>query len=221
MMATHVLVHGAWHGGWCWRKVTPLLRAAGHEVYTPTLTGLGERVHLGGPHIDLEMHIQDIVNVLEYGDLRDVILTGHSYGGMVITGVAERAADRLSHLIYLDAFVPSNGESLLGYMPPERGATMTAVAKAEGGVGGCHHRRWPGSASWMRRIFAGRKPALGRNCSTPLPSRSSSQSIVQNGCLGPTSGARVTPPQPSPPSPSAPALLPAGATTSWRRVTTP
>ena len=78
-MATFVLIHGAWHGGWCWKKVTPLLRAAGHDVYTPTLTGLGERAHLLSPAVDLACHVQDVVNVLEYEDLRQVVLVGHSY----------------------------------------------------------------------------------------------------------------------------------------------
>ena len=131
-MAIHVLVHGAWHGGWCWRKVTPLLRAAGHEVYTPTLTGLGDRLHLAGPHIDLDMHIRDIVSLLEYEDLHDVVLTGHSYGGMVITGVAEHAAERLAHLVYLDAFVPRDGEALLGHLPEERRTGMIEGAQAQG-----------------------------------------------------------------------------------------
>src|SRR5690242_2869175 len=107
-MATYVLVPGAWLGGWCWQRVTPLLRAAGHEVYTPTLTGLGERVHLGSPETDLDTHIQDIVNVLVYEDLRDVVLLGHSYSGMVVTGVADRVPDRLSQLVYLDAIVPND-----------------------------------------------------------------------------------------------------------------
>ena len=92
-MATYVLVHGAWHGGWCWGRVTPLLRAAGHVVYTPTLTGLGERAHLLSPAIDLGTHVEDVVRVLHYEDLSDVVLVGHSYGGMVITGVAECARD--------------------------------------------------------------------------------------------------------------------------------
>src|SRR5574340_886568 len=109
-MATFVLVHGGFHGGWCWKKVTPLLRAAGHEVYTPTLTGLGERVHLASPEIDLSTHIQDVVNVLEYEDLREVVLVGHSYGGMVIAGVADRAAPRVAHLVYFDALVAGDGE---------------------------------------------------------------------------------------------------------------
>ncbi len=94
-MATFVLVHGGGHGGWCYQKVARLLRAAGHEVYSPTLTGLGERSHLVSSEVDLDLQITDVVNVLRYEDLRDVILVGHSYGGMVITGVADRAADRV------------------------------------------------------------------------------------------------------------------------------
>ena len=119
-MATFVLVHGAWHGGWCWNRVASLLRSAGHDVYTPTLTGLGERSHLLTPGIGLETHIQDVVNVLEFEDLRDTVLVGHSYAGMVITGVADRAATRLARLVYLDAYVPKSGESLTDQMSPER-----------------------------------------------------------------------------------------------------
>src|SRR5918997_4262365 len=103
-MATYVLVHGGWHGGWCWKKVTPLLQAAEHEVYTPTLTGLGERSHLLSDAVDQETHITDVVNVLEYEDLQEVILVGHSYAGMVITGVADRLPERIGHLVYFDAF---------------------------------------------------------------------------------------------------------------------
>jgi pimeloyl-ACP methyl ester carboxylesterase len=102
-MATYVLVHGAFHGGWCWRKLTPLLRAAGHEVHAPTLTGLGERSHLASPDVGLDTWVQDVVNVLEYEDLRDVVLVGHSMGGHVIPGVADQAPERLAHLAYLDA----------------------------------------------------------------------------------------------------------------------
>ncbi len=131
-MATFVLVHGAWHGGWCWRKVTPLLRAAGHEVYTPTLTGLGERVHLASPEIGLSTHIQDVVNVLEYEDLREVVLVGHSYGGMVIAGVADRAAERLAHLVYLDAFVPADGQALVDLIGQEGRQYLEARVRTEG-----------------------------------------------------------------------------------------
>lgn len=116
-MATVVLVHGGWFGGWVWKYVTPHLRDAGHEVFTPTLTGLGERVHLATPDVGLGTHIQDIINVLEYEDLQQVVLVGHSYGGMVITGVADRAASRIEQLIYIDAFVPEDGQSLHDLTP--------------------------------------------------------------------------------------------------------
>jgi pimeloyl-ACP methyl ester carboxylesterase len=111
-VSTYVLVHGGHHGGWCYQKVARLLRAAGHEVYAPTLTGVGERRHLLSPAVGLNVHIADVVNLLTFEDLHDVILVGHSYGGMVITGVADRAADRIKELVYLDAAHPRNGESL-------------------------------------------------------------------------------------------------------------
>jgi pimeloyl-ACP methyl ester carboxylesterase len=113
-----VLVHGAWAGGWSWRPNAQGLRKAGHEVYTPTLTGLGERIHLMSPQIDLYTHITDIVNVIKYEELADVVLVGHSYGGMVVTGVADALADKISSLVYLDAFVPENGQSLISLVPP-------------------------------------------------------------------------------------------------------
>ncbi|HLH71966.1 MAG TPA: alpha/beta fold hydrolase [Chloroflexota bacterium] len=120
-MATFVIVHGAWGGAWSWNKyVVPMLRKAGHDVFPVTLTGLGERAHLGTPETDLDTHIQDVCNVLFYEDLHDVILAGHSYGGMVITGVADRMPERLSQLVYLDAAVPSDGQSLADGWPPER-----------------------------------------------------------------------------------------------------
>jgi pimeloyl-ACP methyl ester carboxylesterase len=117
-MATFVLVHGGGHGGWCYQPVARRLRSDGHEVYAPTLTGLGERSHVVGPNVDLELHIEDVVAVLHYEDLRDVVLVGHSYGGMVITGVADRAADRVGKLVYLDAANPKNGESLVDVAGP-------------------------------------------------------------------------------------------------------
>jgi pimeloyl-ACP methyl ester carboxylesterase len=129
-MATFVLVHGAWHGGWCWKKVTPLLRAAGHEVYTPTLTGLGERAHLLSREVDLDTHTTDIVNVLDYEELTDVILVGHSYAGLVIPGVAHRLPGRVAHLVYLDAFVPRDGQSLLDLNPGS--AAQQARVREEG-----------------------------------------------------------------------------------------
>jgi pimeloyl-ACP methyl ester carboxylesterase len=114
---TFVLVHGAWHGGWCWNKVTPLLRAAGHLVFTPTLTGLGDRAHLLSPEIGLATHVDDIAAVLEYEDLHEVVMVGHSYAGMVIAGVAGKAGARLAHLVYLDAFLPEAGNAVKDYAP--------------------------------------------------------------------------------------------------------
>jgi pimeloyl-ACP methyl ester carboxylesterase len=110
-MATFVLVHGAWVGGWTWKFVASLLRAVGHEVYAPTLTGLGERVHLAHPGITLDTHIQDVVHVLEYEDLDDVVLVGWSYGGRVVASVTHRVPERLSQVIYLDSIVPGYNDT--------------------------------------------------------------------------------------------------------------
>jgi len=112
-LSTYVLVHGGGHGGWCYQPVAKLMRAQGHDVYTPSMTGLAEREHLLSPAIDLDCHITDIVKLLEFEDLRNVILAGHSYGGMVITGVADRATDRIGHIVFLDAANPLNGQSLV------------------------------------------------------------------------------------------------------------
>jgi pimeloyl-ACP methyl ester carboxylesterase len=117
-MATYVLVHGGAHGGWCYERVARILRAAGHGVYTPTMTGVGERAHLVSADVDLDLHISDIAAVLHYEDLRDAILVGHSYGGMVITGVADRATNRIGRLVYLDAATPVNGQSLVDVAGP-------------------------------------------------------------------------------------------------------
>jgi pimeloyl-ACP methyl ester carboxylesterase len=131
-MATYVLVHGAGAGGWIWRKVVPLLRTAGHEVYTPSLTGCGERAHLANPDIGLETHILDVVNVLRFEDLSGVILVGHSYGGNVITGVADRAPECLAHLVYLDANVPNDGQSLVDLMPVDARMQFAERTRAKG-----------------------------------------------------------------------------------------
>src|SRR3954465_4914376 len=113
MGATFLVCHGAWSAGWAWKKMHPLMSAGGHCLVTPTYTGLGERVHLANPSIDLETHIQDVLNVIRYEGLGDLVLVGHSYGGMVGTGVAGRARACITQLIYLDAFVPGDGQSLL------------------------------------------------------------------------------------------------------------
>jgi pimeloyl-ACP methyl ester carboxylesterase len=117
---TYVLVHGAWHGGWCWRRVTPLLRAKGHDVFTPTLTGLGDRAHLARPDVGLETHIQDVIAMMEMEGLLDVTLVGHSYAGAVVQGVADRVPSRIARMVYLDAYVLENGKSLADYIPAER-----------------------------------------------------------------------------------------------------
>ncbi len=117
-MATFVVTHGAWGAGWTWKKMRAPMAARGHVFFTPTLTGLGERGHLARPDVDLDTHIADILGVLEFEDLNDVLLIGHSYGGMVATGVADRARSRIAQLIYLDAFAPNDGDSALDLLPP-------------------------------------------------------------------------------------------------------
>ena len=135
-MANYVLVHGAWSGGWSWDPVVPALRAAGHDVYAPTLTGLGERSHLVGRHLPLGLglHVEDVVALLDWFDLQDVVLAGHSYGGMVITGAASRAAGRIRSLFYLDAFVPEDGQSLADLRGPGAHDDLRAQAAANNGL---------------------------------------------------------------------------------------
>src|SRR5689334_23514656 len=116
-MANLVLVHGGWHGAWCWDKVIPLLQATGHRVYAPALTGLGESAHRLTPDVGLDTHVQDVVGLLQKEDLQQVILVGHSYSGMVITGVADCMPDRIHSLVYMDAFVPHQGESVADIVP--------------------------------------------------------------------------------------------------------
>jgi pimeloyl-ACP methyl ester carboxylesterase len=118
-MTTFVLVHGAWHGGWCWNRVSRSLNATGSNVYTPTLTGLGERAHLASRETDLETHIADVLGVLEMEDLTDIVLVGHSYSGIVATAVADRAAGRIAQLVYLDGVVPHDGQCLFNCVSPQ------------------------------------------------------------------------------------------------------
>jgi pimeloyl-ACP methyl ester carboxylesterase len=125
-MANFVLVHGAWHGGWCYRDAAAALRKVGHRVLTPTHTGLGQRAHLTAESVTLETHIRDITGCIEAEELDDVILVGHSYGGMVITGVADRLAARIKALVYLDAFVPNHEDSLMSLLPKALPAEVAA-----------------------------------------------------------------------------------------------
>ena len=133
MEKTFLVAHGAWGAGYSWKKMHPLMRVSGHRLVTPTYTGLGERGHLADPSNDLETHIQDMLAVIKYEDLHDIVLIGHSYGGMVATGVADRASDRIARLIYLDAFVPKDGEALFDLVSPEARQTMRESAKAGDG----------------------------------------------------------------------------------------
>lgn len=133
-MATFVLVAGAGLGGWCWRRVTPRLQAAGHEVFTPTLTGMGDRSHLAAAEVGLATHIQDLANVLFYEDLSNVVLVGHSYAGFVVSGVADQMPERLRQIIYLAARVPTHdGDSLFAQGPAEFREYVEAQAKAGDG----------------------------------------------------------------------------------------
>jgi pimeloyl-ACP methyl ester carboxylesterase len=163
-MATYVLVHGGGHGGWCYQRVARMLRSAGHEVYAPSLTGLAERSHLLGPHVDLDLHIQDIVALLHYDDLKDVILVGHSYGGMVITGVADRAADRVGRVVYLDAATPVNGQSLVDVAGPIIEAVRPYGQTVDGvelvllpgpGAGALYGVTDPDDLAWMEERLTG------------------------------------------------------------------
>ena len=122
-MSTFVLVHGAWHGGWCWDRVAPRLAQRGHRVTTPTLTGLGERSHLAGAAVNLDTHVDDVLNHIKYEGLREVVLVAHSYAGFVAYGVAETAAAAIDRLVLLDGFVPRDGETMADHVG-ERGAAV-------------------------------------------------------------------------------------------------
>lgn len=131
-MATFVLVHGAWHGSWCWSRVRRMLQAAGHEVFTPTLTGVGERAHLLSPHVNLHTHVADITNLIEYEELRDVVLCGHSYAGCVVSGVVARQPERVRALVYLDAFMPADGQCLHDTLPADQRELQVTLANSIG-----------------------------------------------------------------------------------------
>jgi pimeloyl-ACP methyl ester carboxylesterase len=130
-MTDYVLIHGAWHGSWCWTRVRRLLAAGGHRVFTPTLTGVGERSHLLSRDVDLGTHVADVANLLIWEDLCDIVLVGHSYGGVVVRHVADRMPERIRSLVYLDAFVPDNGQALFDYLPDD-GKSDRELAMAHG-----------------------------------------------------------------------------------------
>lgn len=161
-MATYVLIHGAWHGGWCWRDVASTLRGQGHTVFTPTLTGNGESRHLGGERVTLETHTRDVLGLIAAEEISEVILVGHSYGGMVITSVADRCADRIKRLVYLDAFVPTHGENLADCIRRNLPAEAAAIfighfhqARDHDGlippIPGALFGQTPATTEWMER----------------------------------------------------------------------
>jgi pimeloyl-ACP methyl ester carboxylesterase len=132
---TFVLVHGAWHGGWCWSRVADRLRAAGHRVFTPTQTGLGERKHLLSKDITLDTFTRDIANVIEAEELTNIVLVGHSFGGLVISGVADAMPERIRHLVYLDSLVVEGGKSPFDSLPPDvASARKKAAEESSGGL---------------------------------------------------------------------------------------
>jgi pimeloyl-ACP methyl ester carboxylesterase len=127
-----VLVHPAWHGGWCWKHVAVRLRRGGHDVLTPTLSGLGDRSHVARPDLGLDAHVSDVAGMLTYEDLRDVVLVGHSSSGAVVTGVADQVPERIGQVIYLDAFVPADGQSVVDLLAPERRQILRTLVDTEG-----------------------------------------------------------------------------------------
>ncbi len=174
-MSTFVLVHGAWHGGWCWDRVRRALRAQGHEVFTPTLTGVADKSHLLAPQVDLETHIDDVANLLAWEDLSNVVLCGHSYGGCVVTGVADRAPERIAALVYLDAFVPKHGESLHDLLPAETRDQQVAGA-GQGGDGW----RVPPIPAEAFNVNAADRAWVNRQC-TPQPLATFQQALRLTG----------------------------------------
>ncbi len=157
--STFVLVHGAWHGGWCWSRVAARLRERGHAVFTPTLTGLGERRHLISPQVNLDTHVEDVVNLLQFEELERVVLVGHSYAGIVISGVADRVPQRLRQLVYLDALLLEPGKSLFSDFPPAVvEQRLKAIRETGGGVGAAAALppaafgvKDPADAAWVAR----------------------------------------------------------------------
>ena len=177
---TFVLVHGAWHGGWCWVRVAERLRAAGHLVYTPTLTGLGERRHLISALVNLDTHINDIINVIENEELNEVVLVGHSYAGIIVSGVADRAAARLRHVVFLDSLLLESGKSIFSSFPKEVvEQRMKSIRENGGGVGAV--------AAFPPRAFGVTDPAdiewVARRM-TPQPVGTYQQPLILNAPIG-------------------------------------
>jgi pimeloyl-ACP methyl ester carboxylesterase len=162
-MSSFVLIHGGWHGGWCWRKVANQLRGLGHEVFTPTLTGMGEREHLWTPDVGLATHTQDIVNLVRFEQLSHVILVGHSYGGAIMTLVADQMASKMDALVYVDAVIPENGVPGWNGFPEQRQQAMLAEAEKLGGL------RIPAPDPAMWGVTDADDAAWLRACCSPHP----------------------------------------------------
>ena len=176
-MATFVLVHGAWHGSWCWKRVRRALQAQGHDVFTPTLTGVAERSHLLSRQVNLETHILDVENLMRWEELSDVVLCGHSYGGCVISGVADRVPDRIRALVYLDAFVLEAGENLAQHVPEVQYKQLLEGVKAVG-------EGWkvPPIPAEVFNVNAGDREWVNRQC-TMQPLETFQQPISLSGGL--------------------------------------
>ena len=181
-MTDYVLIHGAWHGSWCWARVRRLLAAAGHQVFTPTLTGLGERSHLLSCDVGLDTHVADVANLIIWEDLRVIVLVGHSYGGVVARHVADRMPDRISSLIYLDAFVPENGKAPFDYLPDNgEGDRKLALAHGDGWRFRRDQRRSSPSMrqtppGWIASARCIRCPVLKRQPRSAVPATTSQTS---------------------------------------------
>jgi pimeloyl-ACP methyl ester carboxylesterase len=175
-MATFVLVHGAWHGAWCWQRVVRLLSRAGHDVFAPTLTGLCERSHLLTPATDLDTHILDIVNELKWQELKDVVIVGHSYGGMVISGVAEKMEKAIASFVMLDAFMPESGQSVVDLWPAARREELLAAER--GGA-----TTVPPRSAEVFKVNEKDRAWVDAQC-TPQPIRCFLQKLTLNGARG-------------------------------------
>jgi pimeloyl-ACP methyl ester carboxylesterase len=180
-MATFVLVHGAWHGSWCWARVRCALVAAGHQVFTPTLSGVGERSHLLSPDVDLQVHVDDVANLIRWEELDAVILCGHSYGGCVISGVAEALPDRIAALIYLDAFLLEDGECLHDLLPEEHRELQLSLANEYG-----EGWRVPPIPAEIFNVNARDRDWVDRQC-TPQPLATFQQPLRRTGGASPIS----------------------------------
>jgi len=184
-MATFVLVHGAWHGAWCWQRVRRSLQHAGHDVFAPTLTGVADRSHLSSPQVNLEMHVADVVNLIRWEQLTDVVLCGHSYGGCVITGVADRLADRLQSVVYLDAFILDDGQGLHDAIPEALRDAQVKAANEQG-----DGWRVPPISAEFFRVNVADRAWVDAQC-TPQPLATFQQKLSVRNVLSPAKATHV------------------------------